>query len=106
MPNEMTHPARPTAEATTPLPDLVLYGRDGCRLCDETRSTLDALLAERRTAGLPAPELVERDITTDPELERRYFALIPVVELGDHRLDLATSPAKLRRLLADALDGP
>jgi len=105
MPNEMTHPARPTTEATTPLPDLVLYGRDGCHLCDEARSILAALLAERRAAGLSAPDLVERDIAADPDLERRYLELIPVVELGDWRLDMAISPARLRRFLADALNG-
>ena len=30
--------------------------------------------------------------------------MIPVVALGDQELELATSPARLRRLLADALD--
>ena len=47
----------------------------------------------------------EIDIESDPDLERRYFATIPVVELGDRRLELATSAAKLRRLLSDVLDG-
>jgi hypothetical protein len=63
---------------TPPLPDLVLYARPGCGLCDEARATL----------------------------ELRAFAFtIPVVELGDQRLELATSPAKLRRLLDDVLEG-
>lgn len=84
--------------------DLVLYSRDGCHLCDETRAVLDALLAERRAAGLYAPALVERDIATDPAWERAYLAVIPVVELGDARLELATSRAKLRRLLASLDD--
>jgi hypothetical protein len=87
-----------------PLPDLILYGRAGCHLCDETRTLLAALLDERTRAGLPAPMLVERDIEADPAWERAYFASIPVVELGDRRLDLATSVAKLRRLLTDVLD--
>ena len=34
------------------------------------------------------------DIDTDPAWERAYFAAIPVVELGDRRLDLVTSAAK------------
>ena len=55
---------------------------------------------ERETAGLPTPPLVERDIETDPAWERAFFASIPVVELGDRRLELATSAAKLRRLLS------
>jgi hypothetical protein len=32
---EMIDPARPLAEAAAPLPDLVLYGRPGCHLCDD-----------------------------------------------------------------------
>jgi Glutaredoxin-like domain (DUF836) len=87
-----------------PLPDLVLYGRPGCELCDETRTFLRALLDERAEAGRPAPTLVERDIETDPDWERAYFASIPVVELGDRRLEVATSVAKLRRFLTDVLD--
>ena len=87
-----------------PLPQLLLYTRPGCHLCDEARAALTALLAERVQAGRPAPTLVERDIETDPALEHAYFASIPVVELGERRLELATSVAKLRRLFADVLD--
>jgi hypothetical protein len=87
-----------------PLPDLVLYGRPGCALCDETRVLLTALLDERATTGRPTPTLVERDIEADPSLERALFASIPVVELGGRRLELATSAAKLRRLMSDVLD--
>jgi len=87
-----------------PLPDLVLYGRAGCGLCDEARGILTALLDERARAGLPVPTLRERDIAADPAWERAYFTTIPVVELGDRRLELATSATKLRRLLADVLD--
>jgi hypothetical protein len=87
-----------------PLPDLILYSRPGCHLCDDARAMLRALLDERRARGLPVPELQERDIDADPDLQRRFFTTIPVVELGDRRVELATSPAKLRRLLADTLD--
>lgn len=87
-----------------PLPDLVLYGRPGCHLCDETRVLLAALLEERTHAGLPAPRLLERDIESNPAWQRAYLASIPVVELGDRRLELATSAAKLRRLMTDVLD--
>ena len=83
----------------TPLPDLVLYMRAGCHLCDDAREILQALLAERVAAGRATPRLVERDIDSDPDLQRRFFATIPVVELGAERVELATSPAKLRRLL-------
>lgn len=87
-----------------PLPDLILYGRAGCGLCDETRAFVYAMLDARQQAGLLTPNLVERDIETDPTWERTFFASIPVIELGDRRLELATSAAKVRRLLADVLD--
>jgi hypothetical protein len=91
--------------ADAPLPALVLYGRAECSLCDEAREILRALLDERATRGLPTPTLTDVDIEADPDLERRYFDRIPVVELADRRLELATSAAKLRRLLSDVLDG-
>jgi glutaredoxin len=91
--------------ADAPLPDLVLYSRPGCHLCDEARELLQQLLEERRRTDRPTPTLTEVDIESDPELERRYFTTIPVVELGDRRLELATSAAKLRRHLSDVLDG-
>ena len=95
MPAEMSLP---------PLPDLILYGRPGCGLCDEARDLVGALLAARRQAGLATPVLVERDIETDPDWERAFFASIPVVELDGRRIELATSAARVRRLLTDVLD--
>jgi hypothetical protein len=90
---------------TAPLPDLVLYGRPGCHLCEEARATLEAILADRVSRGFPAPALVERSIDEEDDLQRRYAFTIPVVTLGDHELELATSPVRLRRLLEDVLDG-
>ncbi len=90
--------------ADAPLPDLILYGRPDCTLCDEARDIVHALLAERERAGLPMPALIERDIEADPDLHRELFASIPVVELGGRRLELVTSAVKLRRLLVDVLD--
>jgi hypothetical protein len=86
-----------------PLPDLILYGRPDCRLCDEARETVIALLRQRDESGQPGATLIERDIETDDAWQRAYFATIPVLELGDRRLELATSQAKIRRLLADGL---
>jgi hypothetical protein len=90
---------------TDPLPSLVLYGRDGCHLCEETRTILAALLTERASRGLAVPPLQERDIDADDELHRRYAFTIPVLAVDGRELELATSPARLRRFLADALDG-
>jgi hypothetical protein len=89
-----------------PLPDLVLYARPGCHLCDEARELATAILDERRRAGLPTPTLVERDIETNPDWERAFFTTMPVLELGERRLELALSAGKIRRLIADALDTP
>jgi len=93
-------------DVTAPLPDLVLYARDGCVLCDEARQAIELLLADRGARGLQVPAVVEYDIDADPELHRRYFDRIPVIEFGPGRLELATSVARLRRLMADVLDAP
>lgn len=90
--------------AVTSLPDLVLYRRADCGLCDAAGTMAQALLDERASADLPTPVLVERDIDSDAVWQRAYFATIPVVELGDRRLETVTSLAKLRRLLHDVLD--
>ena len=88
-----------------PSPVVVLYSKPGCGLCDETRSLLEALLAERDRAGLVAPPIEDRDITTDRTWEAAFFLEIPVVEIGARQLPLAISARALRRLLAEALDG-
>jgi hypothetical protein len=92
------------AAMSTPLPELVLYTRDGCGLCDETRAIVQGLLEDRAARGRRIAALHERDITTDPAWERQFFATIPVLELDGRRLELATSPGKVRRFLDDVLD--
>jgi hypothetical protein len=86
--------------------ELYLYARAGCHLCDDTRRALVLLIAEREAAGLPSPTLVERDIDTNDDWQRAFMTAIPVIELGDERLELATSLSRIRRLLADVLDAP
>ncbi len=98
--------ARPyNGPVTATTPEIVLYSRPGCHLCEDARELLEALLAERSSSGLPTPPLLERSIETDEALHRRYVFVIPVVAFGGRELELATSPAKLRRFLAEALDG-
>jgi hypothetical protein len=82
----------------------VLYRRADCSLCDEAHEAIELTLAERREGRLPVPELLERDIETDAELRRRYLERIPVVELGNKRLELVVTVGKMRRLLREALD--
>ena len=43
---------------------------------------------------------------TNDDWQRAFMTSIPVVELGGQRLELATSPSRIRRLLADVLDAP
>ena len=88
----------------TPLPDLVLYARPGCHLCEEGREAVQAALEERAARGLPVPRLLESNIETNEAWHRAYLERIPVVELGERRLELYVSVSKLRRLLADELD--
>ena len=88
-----------------PLPDLLLYTRPGCELCDEARQLLGAIVVERLSVGRPTPSIVEVDIATDPALERTYLDRIPVVELAGRRIETIISAAKVRRLLSDAFDG-
>ena len=56
---------------------VVLYGRDGCCLCDE------ALEVVRRvgTRHPGAFTLEQRDIESDEDLLRRYLERIPVIEI-------------------------
>ncbi len=86
--------------SVTPLPDLVLYARPACSLCDEAREAIRLVVEDRRARGLSTPEVIERNIEDDPELHRRYLERIPVVELGDQRVELFVSVGKLRRLLS------
>ncbi len=74
---------------------VTLYGRPGCHLCDDARVAL-----ERVRARVPFA-LVERDITEDDALHRRYLVRIPVVsldgeELFDFHVDEAALEARLR----------
>jgi hypothetical protein len=88
-----------------PLPDLILYGRPGCHLCEDARGILEALLARRAGDGLPVPAVVHRSIEEEQDWHRRYLVTIPVIALGDRELELATSTAKIDRFLAEVLDG-
>jgi len=85
------------------VPDLVLYTRPGCSLCDEAREAIDLVIADRETRGLDIPIVVERNIDADPELHRQLFERIPVVEIGNQRVELVVTVGKVRRLLNEEL---
>ncbi|HET9614534.1 MAG TPA: glutaredoxin family protein [Candidatus Limnocylindrales bacterium] len=91
--------------ADLPVPELILYTRPGCHLCEDAAAIVQSLLEERAGRGRRTAALRERDITTDREWERSFLTTIPVLELGRRRLELATSPSKIRSFLDEALDG-
>jgi hypothetical protein len=101
----MTDPARGSAEGFALLPDLFFYTRDGCHLCDEARELIALLLAEREEAAKPVPRVIERDIESNDDWLQEFFTTIPVIELGDRRLELALSASKIRVLPTEVLDG-
>jgi glutaredoxin len=70
---------------------LVLYGRDGCHLCDDARAALERV-------GYPFEEV---DIEGDDALLARYLERIPVIALdGVELYDFFVDEADLHRRLA------
>ena len=57
------------------MPRVVVYHADGCHLCERARAILEELRGELDF------DLSEVDISGDPELEKRYRELLPVVEI-------------------------
>ena len=98
-----TTPPRPGPSATA-RPSCLLYARPGCGLCDETRITPRGHPRRPSASGRPSGDSRRARHRSDPDLERAFFAEIPVVELGGRRLTLAISPARIERLVADVLD--
>jgi glutaredoxin len=77
------------------MPDVVLYGRPGCHLCDEAREVLERVRRE-----LPFV-LSERNIEEDDDLHRAYLERIPVVTIdGEEAFEHFVVEAELRRRLA------
>jgi glutaredoxin len=72
-------------------PRVTLYGKPGCHLCEEARTVVEAVRAER---GF---DLLEVDITMDPRLHARYGERIPVLAIGDEEVfDYVIEPTALR----------
>jgi glutaredoxin len=61
---------------------VTLYLADGCHLCEQALTQLEQLRLELDF------ELEPIDIEGDPELEREYRALLPVVELDGERASI------------------
>ena len=79
---------------------VVLYGREGCCLCDDAR---ELLLRARTHYDF---ELEERDIESDPELHRAYLERIPVIAIdGEEVLELLIGEGELHRALGRVESG-
>ena len=75
---------------------LTIYSRPGCHLCDEMKA-----IATRIAQSAPQPTTVtEIDISTDPDLERRFGLEIPVLMVnGKKAAKYRVSEEELRRIL-------
>ncbi|MFV0252876.1 MAG: glutaredoxin family protein [Beutenbergiaceae bacterium] len=72
-----------------------LFGRAGCHLCDIARVVVGQ---ESERAGVQWQEI---DIDSDPDLQRRYGELVPVVlvdgeQIGYWRIDAGDLRAALK----------
>jgi glutaredoxin len=74
--------------------EVVLYGREGCCLCDDARDVLLRVRAEHPFA------FAERDIELDEALMRSYLERIPVVTIdGIEAFALFVDESELRQRL-------
>lgn len=60
-------------------PPVLLYGRDGCHLCDEARDVVARVCAD---AGVAWSEVDLDDAATPAEVRERYSEYVPVVTVG------------------------
>jgi glutaredoxin len=73
---------------------VVLYGREGCCLCDDAREMLLRIRERHRF------ELSERDIESDDTLLRTFLERIPVIEIdGVEEFELLIDETELERRL-------
>ena len=75
---------------------VVLYGREGCCLCDDALELLEQI----RARDPEAFALDYVDIESDPELLRRYLERIPVIAIdGREAFELVVDGSELERSL-------
>jgi glutaredoxin len=71
---------------------VVLYGREGCCLCDDAREVLERVRRRRPF------DFQERDIDRDESLLRAYLERIPVVTIdGVEAFELFVDESELER---------
>ncbi len=77
-----------------PSPRVTLYSKPGCHLCDDARVVVQAVCAD---LGVGWDEV---DITTDAELNDRYWEQIPVTLVDGRQHDFwRVEAARLRAAL-------
>jgi glutaredoxin len=77
------------------VPNVVLYSRRTCGLCDKARAVI---LAERERIPFQFQEIF---IDGDDKLERGYGLRVPVIEVdGAEQFEIAVEPTRLHGLLS------
>jgi glutaredoxin len=77
-------------------PQVTLYTRAGCHLCEQAEATLRG--ARERVLF----DLRLEDVDSDPELTRRYGVRVPVVAVdGVEHFELEVPPDQLLQLLTE-----
>ena len=72
-----------------------LYSRHGCHLCDDARNTLEHLQSDLNF------KVEEIFIDGDPELERRFGELVPVIQIDHIQHDFfRVDPERFRKAIA------
>jgi glutaredoxin len=80
---------------------VVIYGRDGCCLCEEALELLERVRATRQFV------LEQRDIESDEQLLAAYLERIPVVTIdGVEAFELFVDESELKRRLAEPAPDP
>jgi hypothetical protein len=80
--------------------DVSFFTRPGCCLCDEALAELDGLAAQ-----FPV-RITVTDITTDAEAHRRWWAEIPVIQIGSTILRAPIERSSLRAALLSGMGRP
>ncbi len=76
-------------------PDVILYSRRTCGLCDEARDVVETV---RRSVAFSFSEI---HIDGDDELEREYGIRVPVVMVdGVEAFEISVSARRLRDLVS------
>ncbi len=82
------------SRAASDEPRVLLYSRPGCHLCDDARTVVEAVCAERGEGW------AEVDITGSDDLMRRYGEQIPVTFVDGRQHDFFwVDPDRLRAAL-------